>query len=817
MSEKEPTLFNTYIDYDNDELLDINSIGDSKVMQKIAGSNFRMEKRSLQDVLSDRMFNVPEYQRLFSWGETQHRQLWSDVQTFIDADLEAGGETMSDVFFSSMYFAVDAETTEYEVIDGQQRLTSIHLLLRVIQEELERLHAADEFDDPTVATLCERSIDQLGDVLYKFESIAKGEVPRLSLNKHDEAFFEALISGPEAQLTYLCADERPHVDGRKGVATQVGDLLEEFAIDEAVRDQVAHNTDNYSEYIPVYDSNWKILGGYQFYRERVQEYIEMAPGPDEAALALINLNNYIQRSYFIGEFEIHNAAPDFRMQIFEILNDRGIELTKIDRIRATVVNSFFEADDRDEYVGKWEDIVTKFGTDPDRIDAYLSTFLSIADERITRVGDASAQLTNAFATRNIESDIAPRFRELDTARDFLDRARELAEAYRVLTDDALKADDLALAGVQSECHEILVRLNSQRMDQWVPFVLELYNVTQTSAGEESAFLETLELIERLNFRRLLVGGDSNIFQEVFIEAVDVFHEAQDSPERDPYAAARRFIVDEMQSENSALFGDRFQDQITQAQAWNTDHVKLLFGKMANQHFRAEGTIVERRLNTDSIHLEHVLPQTLVYDESDPIWLPNFFRLDETDIEMADQVRDYLRLTGRPTEDLSEEERRRRDSIKDFIDQRFLNDIGNFVLLRDSDNISASNRPLAQKLPQYYNEPDDFSSIHVNRYFTADSPALDRDRLDALLEQYGAVREGGHERIDPEVESYFDQFWTYEALKKRRVTLLLDILETLRLVELPDEFGIAEDRDAVRDHIWAQTEEEFQKRLSMQPV
>ena len=168
-------------------------------MQQIAGDDFSMRKRKLGEVLADRTFNVPEYQRLFSWKTKHHRQLWSDLQQFVDAELAVGQSNISDVFFSSMYFAVDKESDTHEIIDGQQRLTSIHILLRTILEHLEEVDPEDiESDD--VSNLRRGVITQIESVLYKFESVSRGEVPRLSLNKHDDdddadiGFFEALIS-----------------------------------------------------------------------------------------------------------------------------------------------------------------------------------------------------------------------------------------------------------------------------------------------------------------------------------------------------------------------------------------------------------------------------------------------------------------------------------------------------------------------------------------------------------------------------------------------------------------------------------------------
>nr|WP_233509354.1 DUF262 domain-containing protein [Haloferax sp. Atlit-48N] len=140
---------------------------------------------------------------MFSWKEKHHRQLWFDLQQFVEADLVKNSD-ISDVFFSSMYFAVDKDSNTHEIIDGQQRLTSINILLLSILEELRALDA-ESIRQETVSRLREGSIKQIESLLYRFENPLKGDVPRLSLNKHDDdddagqGFFEALMLGPEAR------------------------------------------------------------------------------------------------------------------------------------------------------------------------------------------------------------------------------------------------------------------------------------------------------------------------------------------------------------------------------------------------------------------------------------------------------------------------------------------------------------------------------------------------------------------------------------------------------------------------------------------
>ncbi len=176
-------------------------------------------------------------------------------------------------------------------------------------------------------------------------------------------------------------------------------------------------------FFKLYRSHRRLLNAYEFYDEKISDVVADAETPDETVRALVNVLNYVYNSYHVGEYLIREAESDFRMQIFEILNDRGVDLTKIDRIRAAVVNAFFDTDVKDEYVDKWEDIVVAFATDDDAIDDYLSIYLSIVDDGIDRIGDASAELTNAFDTRNIDSDVVPRLRNLDEAKAFLDYAR----------------------------------------------------------------------------------------------------------------------------------------------------------------------------------------------------------------------------------------------------------------------------------------------------------------------------------------------------------------------------------------------------------
>ncbi|MDT3434664.1 DUF262 domain-containing protein [Haloarcula sp. 1CSR25-25] len=818
MSGDQPTPFDTLIDYEHSEDLGIQAVGDHQVMNQITELNFDIDKKPIGDLLTSWKFNVPEYQRLFSWQKKQHRQIWSELQEFIDSDLVTGQDNVSDVFFGSMYFAVTDEGSTLEVIDGQQRLTSVYILLRVILEKLEDLIDSGNIEANQVETLCHNSKSQIEEILYRWDAL-QGQKATLQLNKHDNEFFDALIIGDKARLMYLTSDDREYIDGRRGEATQISSLINTLDIDQKLVEQFDIDDNRLDQYIPIYDSNENLIEAYTFYKRKVQQLSSESTPADNQAIALINLNNYIQRSYYIGRFEIREAEPDFRMRIFEILNDRGLELTKIDRIRANVVNAFFDEDDRDVYIGKWEDIVVAFGTDSSKIEDYLAVYLSIIEEEVTSTGEAGSELINAFSTRNLESDVNPRFKNLSKARTFLDKAKELISYYQDITNPKLDSNELDISQEYRErCQEVLVRLDDLGTSQWYPLILAAYHYSVTEpAGDEEKFYQLLETTEKLNFRRLILDANPNVFENIFVEGAHRFYESVDTDGVDPYRKTREFMVNRVQTNASQMFSDGFIDVMTQAHSWNSTYAKLLFGKASNQKFREQVGGVNRELDMSQIHLEHILPQNFIHDIDDPIWPLEFFKTATEETEIAKEVEEYIKLAQQDSNQLDEEKKQRKEEIETFVTQRFVEDVGNFLLLRDRNNISASDRPLAEKLVEYYSNPDDFRDIHVNRYFTSANDGFDDDKLQQLLAQAAEVQQRTLDEIDEELTTYFNGFWNYENMKERRVDILEDLLDVLSFEEIDDEFGLESDRTSVRAEIREQTDREFEKRLSMRSL
>ncbi|WRC43581.1 DUF262 and DUF1524 domain-containing protein [Helicobacter pylori] len=72
---------------------------------------------------------IPIYQRVYSWEKEQCKQLWDDI-------IKIGGDKMGGHFIGSILYALDGITHSDNpllIIDGQQRLTTITLLLTALR------------------------------------------------------------------------------------------------------------------------------------------------------------------------------------------------------------------------------------------------------------------------------------------------------------------------------------------------------------------------------------------------------------------------------------------------------------------------------------------------------------------------------------------------------------------------------------------------------------------------------------------------------------------------------------------------------------
>lgn len=91
------------------------------------------DPKSVGDLFQKKaIYRVPEYQREFSWSKSQFKDLWKDIQDGIEQDRTHHLNEIKLVPRREM------NPVEYQIIDGQQRITTLALLLAAMRDEYDQ-------------------------------------------------------------------------------------------------------------------------------------------------------------------------------------------------------------------------------------------------------------------------------------------------------------------------------------------------------------------------------------------------------------------------------------------------------------------------------------------------------------------------------------------------------------------------------------------------------------------------------------------------------------------------------------------------------
>ena len=99
------------------------------------------EAKLLDFLKKSPQFVIPIYQRTYSWTEKECRQLWEDILRTGNSDEISAHFVGSIVYIEKGLYQVSSQSPML-VIDGQQRLTTLTLLLAALARTLEKLDEA---------------------------------------------------------------------------------------------------------------------------------------------------------------------------------------------------------------------------------------------------------------------------------------------------------------------------------------------------------------------------------------------------------------------------------------------------------------------------------------------------------------------------------------------------------------------------------------------------------------------------------------------------------------------------------------------------
>jgi hypothetical protein len=177
-------------------------------------------EKPIVDIFCDKyLFRIPSYQRPYAWTTEQAGELLADIT----AACPEGGDiaNASPYFLGSIVLIKDPQEPDADVVDGQQRLTTLTILLSVLRD----------LSEPKIATAIHGYICQTGDPIK-----GTADVFRLTTRDRDAEFFLKTVQSEGA--TAKLPDARQFKDARARMvenAAYLRNRLEDLPKDELQR------------------------------------------------------------------------------------------------------------------------------------------------------------------------------------------------------------------------------------------------------------------------------------------------------------------------------------------------------------------------------------------------------------------------------------------------------------------------------------------------------------------------------------------------------------------------------------------------------
>ena len=180
--------------------------------------------KSISEIFANQVFRVPDYQRGYSWEEKQWNDLVEDLELLPEGRNHFTGTLVLRTSTDGSNRVIDAKGMAYsgfDIIDGQQRLTTFVILLKAIHDQM---FSISEFHSLA---------DGLQDLYLHNLDLNGQPFTKLTLNQDCQSYFadnvlelHTIISGPTIQSHKRLKQAKKYFDDF--LALKKEDLLGEF-------------------------------------------------------------------------------------------------------------------------------------------------------------------------------------------------------------------------------------------------------------------------------------------------------------------------------------------------------------------------------------------------------------------------------------------------------------------------------------------------------------------------------------------------------------------------------------------------------------
>ena len=795
-----------------DEFNEVDFIPTERLLSNLSNT-LKTEDYDLLDEADNTRFKIPEYQRYYSWEDDQHQDLLEELLQILNLSERSRG-TPPENFFGTIYIGEMSQRAKYEIIDGQQRLTTMSIILEVIRRKLS-----------------ERLEDVSGDLGELAEHVEEGwleealirrdgpqKVSFIESSEHDNEIYQILFKGDEEDKLEGILDLETH-DGRKSNSKRVSEILDVCNIPEEIIENYDVDEDTLENEFKYFAESHELLANaFDFYDENVQELLEsdFVESTEHEAHLLINLAFFCLRSFRIAEILFEGDNRELRVNVFQELNDRGKDLSTMDKIRARVVSRFLDEGSRyslEDELDVWENIVERFGAESNDVEEFIAYYIA-ATKNPEEIGEARENKLDLFRLNKVgDPEIEPEFLEEGQAHEFLQELQEYSKRYAEILDGELVGGTNPLdENERKTAEEVLKRLDGLGTTQWIPLVLYLYHDITSIPGKDDFFVDVLKTVENVVFRVSLTDLVSTVVDDTFIKAAEDFRRYKENNDPSYDSEDLSEIILNRVPDNRALKGDTFARNLIQDSGWGNNQVRQLYMKIVDEEFEEDDEGMTRRSIEDNdvtIDIEHVFPRGYIRDDSvenEYAWLEDFFYesgdfrssdlASESEYDMFEEYPLFEQIDMLIDEDASSitESNPMYDRIKSIEEQirsLFVNDIGNMMVLVGELNRSIKNSRLSVKMQAYHeNHPEDLGNS-VNEFFSTTNPDLEEsDIVELCAIEFGE----GYDDTEPDydIEKFFNGWWNLERLIERKVQVTQIILESIEFSVTVEEFNYSDD-------------------------
>ena len=98
------------------------------------------DKNNIETILTKYQLTVPDYQRPYQWKKSEAIEFWEDLMSYYE-DYKEKPDNSGNLFLGTFIF-LEKSGSDYEIVDGQQRITSIFILLIAIKTRLMEINTS---------------------------------------------------------------------------------------------------------------------------------------------------------------------------------------------------------------------------------------------------------------------------------------------------------------------------------------------------------------------------------------------------------------------------------------------------------------------------------------------------------------------------------------------------------------------------------------------------------------------------------------------------------------------------------------------------